>query len=132
MATSDPIADMLTRLRNANRIGKKHVNVKRNKACLGIARVLKEEGYINDFTEIDDANQGEVRLELRYGERGELVLQNVQRASTPGRRLYCGANDIPEVLDGLGIAVVSTSSGVLSDRQARERNVGGELLCMVW
>ena len=132
MATSDPIADMLTRVRNANRIGKTHVNIKRSKVCLGIARVLVEEGYITDFASIDDSNQGEIRLELKYGDRGEKVIQDLQRASKPGCRLHVGSKDLPEVLDGLGISIVSTSRGVLSDRQAREMNVGGELLCMVW
>jgi small subunit ribosomal protein S8 len=132
MATSDPSADMLTRIRNANRIGKRNVNVKRSKACLGVARVLKEEGYIEDFVEIDDNNQGEIRVTLRYGPRGEKILQDVQRGSKPGRRLYRGVDDLPRVLDGLGVAVVSTSKGVLSDRQCRKMNVGGELLCTVW
>lgn len=132
MATSDPIADMLTRIRNAVRSGKKRVNVKRSKVCLGVARVLKEEGYITEFDSIDDTNQGEIRIDLKYGERGEMVIQGLRRASTPGRRVYCGAGNLPRVLNGMGIVIVSTSSGVLSDRQCRERNVGGELLCTVW
>ncbi len=132
MATSDPIADMLTRIRNAARAGKKRLHVKRSKACLGVARVLKEEGYIAEFDSIDDTNQGEIRIDLKFGERGEKVIQNLKRVSRPGRRVYCGAADLPRVLDGLGIAVVSTSRGVLSDRQCRELNVGGELLCTVW
>lgn len=132
MATSDPIADMLTRVRNAARVGKKRVHVKRSKVCLGVARVLKEEGYITDFDSIDDTNQGEIRVDLKYGERGEKVLQGLKRASRPGRRVYRGAGDLPRVLDGLGIAIVSTSRGVLSDRQCREFKVGGELLCTVW
>jgi small subunit ribosomal protein S8 len=132
MATSDPIADMLTRIRNANRTGKKQVHVKRSKVCLGIAEVLRREGYIKDFASIDDTNQGEIRVDLKYGDRGELVMQQLERSSTPGRRIYCGTEDIPMVLDGLGIAVVSTSRGVLSDREARSQGVGGELLCKVW
>jgi len=132
MATSDPIADMLTRIRNANRAGKTQVNVKRSKVCLGIARVLKQEGYIEDFVEIDDGNQGEIRITLKYGPRGEKVLQNLRRESKPGRRRYCGVEELPRVLDGLGVAVVSTSRGVLSDRQCRRMKVGGELLCTVW
>jgi small subunit ribosomal protein S8 len=132
MATSDPIADMLTRVRNAARVGKKRVHVKRSKVCLGVAQVLKEEGYITDFDSIDDTNQGEIRIDLKYGERGEKVLQGLKRASHPGRRVYRGAGDLPRVLDGLGIAIVSTSRGVLSDRQCREFRVGGELLCTVW
>lgn len=132
MATSDPIADMLTRIRNANSVGMKRVNVKRSKVCLGIARVLKEEGYIRDFSEIDDNNQGEIRIELKYGDRGEIVMQNVKRESKPGCRVYRGVGELPRVLDGLGITILSTSKGVLSDRQARREKVGGEVLCTVW
>lgn len=132
MATSDPIADMLTRIRNAVRVNKPQVRVKRSKVCLGIARVLKEEGYIEDYDSIDDTNQGEIRIDLKVGEQGQNVIQNLKRASKPGRRVYCRADELPRVLDGLGIAIVSTSRGVLSDRQCRELNVGGELLCTVW
>lgn len=132
MPTSDPIADMLTRIRNANNVGMTKVNVKRSKVCLGIAQVLKQEGYIADFTEIEDNNQGEIRIELKYGDRGEKVLTGIKRESRPGRRVYRGAKELPRVLDGLGIAVVSTSSGVLSDRTCRRQKVGGELLCTVW
>lgn len=129
---SDTVADMLTRIRNANSVGHKRVLVKRSKVCLGIARVLKDEGFINDFTVIEDANQGEIRIDLRYGDRGEKVLQGVLRESKPGRRVYRECSALPRVLDGLGIAVVSTSRGVMSDRQCRKENVGGELLCTVW
>jgi small subunit ribosomal protein S8 len=132
MPTSDPIADMLTRIRNAARNRSPHVRVKRNKVCLGIARVLKDEGYIGDFLSIDDAAQGEIKIDLKYGDRGEHVLQDLQRVSRPGGRRYSGAHDLPKVLDGLGIVVVSTSQGVMSDRQCREKNVGGEVLCTVW
>jgi small subunit ribosomal protein S8 len=132
MATSDPIADMLTRIRNAARVGKKRLYVKRSKVCLGLARVLKEEGYITDFDSIDDTNQGEIRIDLKVSDQGQNVIQNLQRASRPGRRVYCRADELPRVLDGLGVAIVSTSRGVLSDRQCRELNVGGELLCTVW
>ena len=132
MATSDPIADMLTRIRNAVRSGKKQVRIKRSKVCLGIAEVLQNEGYIGEFDTIEDTNQGEIRIDLKYGDRGENVIQDLQRASRPGRRVYAGAGDLPRVLDGLGISIVSTSRGVLSDRKCREMNVGGELLCTVW
>ncbi len=132
MATSDPIADMLTRIRNAVNAGKTQVRIKRSKVCLGIARVLKEEGYIDDFDSIDDTNQGEIRVHLRRGDRNESVIQDLQRSSRPGRRVYRGNDALPRVLDGLGIAIVSTSRGVLSDRQCRELNVGGEVLCTVW
>ncbi len=132
MATSDPIADMLTRIRNANRVGRRFVNVKRSRVCEGIARVLLEEGYISGYVPIADRSQGELRIELKYGERGERVIQDLQRESRPGRRVYSGARGLPRVLDGLGICIVSTPRGVLSDRQARRANVGGELLCRVW
>ena len=132
MATSDPIADMLTRIRNGVRAGKQRVRVKRSKVCLGVARVLREEGYITEFDSIDDTNQGEIRIDLKYGERGERVIQDLQRVSKPGCRVYCGTTDLPRVLDGMGIVIVSTSHGVLSDRQCRQLNVGGELLCTVW
>lgn len=132
MPPNDPIADMLTRIRNANRIGHRFVNVKRSKVCEGIARVLVAEGYISGYVPILDDPQGELRIELKYGERGEKVIQNLRRESRPGRRLYRGARQLPRVLDGLGICIVSTPRGVLSDRQARRANVGGELLCSVW
>lgn len=127
----DTISDMLTRIRNANRIGRANVNVKRNGICLGIAKVLRDEGYITDFTEIEGV-QGEIRIALKYGDRGEKVIQDLQRTSRPGCRRYVGTGEIPRVMDGLGISVLSTSRGVMSDRLAREQKVGGELLCEVW
>ena len=124
---------MLTRIRNANRIGKKRVRVQRSKVCLGLARVLKEEGFIGDYVSIDDAvGQGVIEIDLKYGPQGEKVIQDLQRASTPGRRLYRKVDELRRVRDGLGIAVVSTSRGVLSDRQCRKERVGGEVLCTVW
>lgn len=132
MAINDPISDMLTRIRNAARVRKPRVRCKRSKVCLGIARVLKEEGYISDFASIDDANQGEILVDLKYGDRGEVLFHHLERASRPGRRLYRGVGELPRVLDGLGVAVVSTSKGVLSDRQARKLGVGGELICTIW
>ena len=132
MATSDPIADMLTRIRNANSVGLRTVNIKRSKVCRGIATVLRDEGYITDFSEIDDSNQGELRVNLKYGDRGEKIIQGVRRASRPARRIYRGVDSLPRVLDGLGISIVSTSKGVLSDRKCRQEKVGGELLCTVW
>ena len=132
MPTSDPIADMLTRIRNANSVKKPRVRIKRSKVCLGIAQVLKDEGYIADFVSIDDTNQGEIVVDLKYGERGEYVIQKLSRVSRPSRRVYRGVGEMPRVLDGLGITVVSTSRGVLSDRQCRKLKIGGELLCEVW
>jgi len=129
---SDPIADMLTRIRNAVRERKKQVNVPSSQFKVGIARVLKEEGYIEDFDVIDDAKQGLLRIDLKYGPRGEDLIHAIKRESRSGRRLYLGVKDIPRVLDGLGIAIVSTSQGILSDRVCREKKVGGELVCSVY
>jgi small subunit ribosomal protein S8 len=132
MLISDPIADMLTRIRNANRVGKKRVRVQRNKVCAGVARVLKEEGFITDYLLIDDTGQGVIEIDLKYGPQGEKVILDLQRVSKPGRRVYQRVEDLARVRDGLGIAVVSTNRGVLSDRQCRQQRVGGEVLCTVW
>jgi small subunit ribosomal protein S8 len=132
MATSDPIADMLTRIRNAERTRKPRVRVKRSKVCLGIAQVLKDEGYVLDFQQIEDTNQGEIEIDLKYAEDGTHVIQDLQRVSRPSRRIYAHVDEMPRVLDGLGITIVSTSRGVLSDRQCRKQRIGGELLCKVW
>jgi small subunit ribosomal protein S8 len=129
---SDPIADMLTRIRNAVRVRKEQVQIPSSKTKVGIARVLKDEGYIKDFDVIQDSKQGILRIDLKYGPRGELLVHKIKRESRTGRRLYLGAGDLPEVLDGLGIAIVSTSQGILSDRVCRERKIGGELLCSVY
>jgi len=131
MSLSDPIADMLTRIRNAVRNHSNMVDCRNSKICAGIARVLKSEGYINDYNVIDDGRQGILRLDLRYGPRGEKLINVIKRASRPGCRVYAGVRDIPRPLAGLGIAIVSTSRGVLSDREAREQKAGGELLCTV-
>ena len=131
MAHSDPIADMLTRIRNAVRNHAPTVNINRSKICTGIADVLKSEGYIEDYDLIDDGRQGQIRIKLKYGQRGEDVIHRIQRVSKPGCRVYRGVEDLPRTMDGLGITVVSTSSGILSDRQARAKRVGGELLCTV-
>src|SRR3712207_4835037 len=131
MNNQDPIADMLTRIRNANRVGRKQVLIPKSKICMGIAHVLKDEGYIEDFDVIDDQVQGQIRVKLKYATNGDKVIHTLDRQSKPGRRLYKGVGELPRVLNGLGIAVVSTSKGVMSDRKAREQNVGGELLCTV-
>ncbi len=131
MNNQDPIADMLTRIRNANRVGRKMVLINKSKICVGIAEVLKDEGYIDEFDVIDDPRQGQIRVKLRYSMSGEKVIHTLDRASKPGRRIYNKVDDLPRVLNGMGIAVVSTSRGVMSDRKARENNVGGELLCTV-
>jgi len=131
MNNQDPIADMLTRIRNANRVGRRFVLIPRSKICTGIAQVLKDEGYIDDFDTIEDARQGTIRVKLKYSLTGEKVIHVIDRASKPGCRVYRAVGALPKVLNGMGIAVVSTSKGVMSDRKARENNVGGELLCTV-
>ncbi len=132
MSLSDPIADMLTRIRNGVGINTQSVNIKSSKVCVAIAQVLKDEGYIEDYTVIDDGKQGILRVTLKYGSLGEPLIQSLVRKSKPGCRVYQKAREIPRVLDGLGIAIVSTSKGVMSDSKARENNVGGELLCTVY
>lgn len=132
MQMSDPIADMLTRIRNATLNKRPRVRVKRTKVCIGVARVLKEEGFIRDFMSIDDANQGEIEIDLKYGELGEDVIRDIRRVSKPGCRVYKAVDEFPRVCDGMGIAVVSTNRGVLSDRQCRKQRLGGEILCTVW
>ena len=128
---SDPISDMLTRIRNGVRVRRKQVNVPSSKLKVGIAKVLQDEGYIEGYSVIDDTRQGILRIDLKYGPRGEDVVRQLQRVSKPSRRVYRSVEDLPRVMDGLGIAIVSTNKGVLSDRRCRDENVGGELLCTV-
>jgi small subunit ribosomal protein S8 len=129
---SDTIADMLTRIRNAVAAKHKTVDVKNSRICQGIAKVLKEEGYIVDYSILDDGTkQGLIRVAIKYTPTGEQVLRELTRISKPGCRVYRSVKDFPQVLQGLGIAVLSTSRGVLSDRQARQQNIGGELLATV-
>lgn len=129
---SDPVADMLTRIRNAVRVRRKDVRIPSSKFKVGIAAVLKDEGYVSGFDEIADGRQGWLRITLKYGSRGEDVIRNLTRVSKGSRRVYKKVGDLPRVLDGLGIAIVSTSKGVMSDRGCREQNVGGELICTVY
>ena len=131
MTMTDPIADMLTRIRNALRARKPRVRVDRNNVCLGVARVLKEEGYIQNFLSVGEIGPGLIEIDLKYGEQGEQVIRELRRASRPGRRLYQRVGELPRVCDGMGIAVVSTNRGVLSDRQCRKERIGGEVLCTV-
>ena len=131
MNNQDPIADMLTRIRNANRVGRRMVLIPKSKICAGIAQVLKDEGYIDEFDVIDDEQQGQIRIKLKYSMNGDKVIHAIDRASKPGCRVYRRVGELPKVLNGMGIAVVTTSKGVMSDRKARENNVGGELLCTV-
>ncbi len=131
MALSDPVADMLTRIRNAVRNRAKEVECLNSKVNRGVAEVLQSEGYINGFDVIDNGHQGLIRVKLKYGPKGEMVLNRVARVSKPGCRVYRKVDDLPRPLQGLGIAIVSTSSGVLSDRACRTKRVGGEVLCTV-
>lgn len=129
---TDPIADMLTRIRNAVAVEHPHVDIPLSKVKRGVADVLKREGYIWDWQETESQPQGQIRIDLKYGPNGERVIQKLQRVSTPGRRVYCRARELRPVLNGLGICIVSTHQGVLSDREARQKNLGGEVLCEVW
>jgi small subunit ribosomal protein S8 len=131
MNIQDPIADMLTRIRNANRVGRKIVLIPRSKICTGIAQVLRDEGYIAEYDVVEDGRQGQIRVKLKYATNGDRVIHVIDRQSKPGRRLYAKVEGLPTVLNGMGISIVSTSQGVMSDRKARENNIGGELLCTV-
>ena len=129
---TDPIADMLTRIRNAVRVERPHVDVPLSKVKRGLAEVLKREGYFWDWEEIQATPAGQLRVHLKYGPNGERVIRHIRRISKPGRRVYSGATKLRPVLNGLGICVISTSRGVISDREARRRNLGGEVLCEIW
>ncbi len=131
MSLSDPISDMLTRIRNAVRNRFPEVKIRNNGTCKGIADVLHSEGYIASYDVIDDGKQGVLRLTLKYGPRGEQIIQKLDRISKPGCRRYTKMAELPRPLGGLGIVVLSTSKGIVSDRKARELNIGGELLCVV-
>lgn len=130
---TDPIADMLTRIRNAIRVEKPFVDIPTSRFKTGIADVLKREGFIWDWKEVneDEAPRAMLRLELKYGPNGERVIQSIKRVSSPGRRLYIRGKELKPVLGGLGISIISTSKGVISDREARRENIGGEVLCEV-
>jgi small subunit ribosomal protein S8 len=129
---TDPIADMLTRIRNAITVERPHVDIPSSKVKRGLADVLKREGYIWDWQEVESEPAKQLRLELKYGPNGEHVIQHIKRVSTPGRRIYRKAKELRPVLNGLGITVISTSNGVISDREARQKNMGGEVLCEVY
>lgn len=131
MSLSDPIADMLTRIRNGARVNKAHVNIRASNICEGIATVLKQEGYIVDFDRVEDSTQGILRITLKYDRSGRSIIDAITRTSKPGCRIYAPVDKLPRVLAGMGIAIVSTSKGVMSDKSCREANVGGEILCTV-
>ncbi len=132
MQITDPIADMLTRIRNANNAKHDTVDVPASNMKKSIAQILLEEGYIKNFQLIDDGTQGVIRITLKYNTGKEKVLSGLKRVSKPGLRVYAGADELPKVLRGLGIAIVSTSKGVMTDKKAREAHVGGEVLAFVW
>jgi small subunit ribosomal protein S8 len=129
---TDPIADMLTRIRNAVRIERPQVDVPASKIKVNIADVLKREGYIWDHEVVEQKPQNVLRIHLKYGPNGERVIQHIRRVSSPGCRIFARVDQMPEVLQGLGISVVSTSHGVISNREAKRKGVGGEVLCMLW
>ena len=132
MSMSDPLADMLTRIRNATKSRFNSVEMPLSKLKVSVAKVLKDEGYISDFSIGDDGPQGTLKLELKYGVHDELVITGIKRVSKPGHRQYKPSNKIPKVMSGLGIAILTTSRGVITDKTARLNNIGGELLCEVW
>ena len=129
---TDPLADMMTRIRNAVRVERPHVDMPLSKVKRGVAEVLKREGYIWDWKEVEAEPAPHLRLELKYGPNGERVIQRIKRISKPGRRIYSKAKEMRPVLQGMGIRIISTSGGVFSDREARQKNLGGEVLCEVY
>lgn len=132
MSMTDPIADFLTRIRNALTAHHERVDIPSSKVKVALARILKEEGYIKNFKIIKDNKQGVLRVFLKYTEHNKPVIQGLKRVSRPGRRMYVGKDDIPPTLSGLGVGIVSTSKGIMSDREARRQNVGGEMMCSIW
>jgi small subunit ribosomal protein S8 len=132
MVMTDPIADMLTRIRNANQMKHKTVDVPASKLKMEILNVLKQEGYIVDFERIDDGVQGTLKIKLKYLTNDERVVRGLKKISKPGLRVYAKMDDLPKVLNGLGIAIISTSKGIMTDRDARKNQVGGEVIAYVW
>ena len=132
MVMTDPIADMLTRIRNANQMKHLTVLVPASKIKLEILNVIKNEGYIEDVEFVEDGKQGEIKVTLKYTEKKERVIKGITRISKPGLRVYAKSTEMPKVLNGLGVAVVSTSNGVMTDREARQNNLGGEVIAYIW
>ena len=132
MVMTDPIADYLTRIRNANMAKHDSVEIPASNIKKSISEILKREGFIRDYEVADDNKQGVIKVFLKYGPDGERVISGLKRISKPGLRNYVGAEDLPKVLNGLGIAIVSTSAGVITDKEARQKNVGGEVMAYIW
>ncbi len=129
---TDPISDLITRIRNANRANHEKVDIPSSRLKQEVVRLIKEEGFIRNYKVLEDKRQGMIRVFLKYGPNRERVINNLERISKPGRRIYTTAEGIPRVLGGLGVAILSTSHGVMTDRQARRARVGGEVLCYIW
>jgi small subunit ribosomal protein S8 len=129
---SDPLADMLTRIRNATKSRFSSVEMPLSKLKVSVAQVLKKEGYISEFTISEEGPQGVLKIDLKYGSNNELVINGIKRVSKPGHRLYKTSNKIPKVMSGLGVSILTTSKGVISDKEARQQHIGGELLCEIW
>ena len=132
MSMTDPVADMLTRVRNANRALLERVDIPASRLKIEVAKLLKAEGFIRAYKLIDDRKQGILRVYLKYDDQNQPLIQRIERVSKPSRRVYAGQEELPKVQGGLGVAVVSTSKGVMTDRQARKLGVGGEVLCQIW
>jgi len=132
MSMTDPIADYLTRIRNALRVQKNKVDVPASRVLKGISSILLEEGFIKNYTEIDDGKQGIIRIYLKYDNNKVSAITGLKRISSPGYRQYANVDQIPRIMNGLGIAILSTSKGILTDRQAKKENIGGEVLCGIW
>ena len=132
MVVTDTIADMLTRIRNANQMRYQEVSVPASNLKVSLAKILKEEGFIEDYKLVNEDVQGTILLTLKYGQNKERVITGLKRISKPGLRVYAKSTEIPKVLNGLGIAIISTSRGVMTDKEARKQNLGGEVLCYIW
>ncbi len=132
MSVTDPIADLLTRIRNANLAYHEIVEIPASRLKLEIVKILQAEGFIRSYDFLEDNKQGIIRIRMKYGPRKERIITNLKRVSKPGLRVYTKAKDVPRVLRGLGIAIVTTSQGVMTDREARRQGLGGEVLCYVW
>ena len=132
MSMSDPLADMLTRIRNASMVKFPTVQMPKSNVKVNLAKTLKQEGYISGYHVSDEGPQGQLIIDLKYGPHNEAVITGIKRVSKPGLRKYVGVNDVSRVLNGLGVAIISTSIGIITDREARAKNIGGEILCEVW
>ena len=132
MTMTDPVADMLTRIRNANTVGHAVVEIPASKIKKALAEILVKEGYIKGFEVIEDNKQGTIKVEMKYGADKQRVISGIKKISKPGLKVYAKASDVPKVLGGLGIAIISTSNGLITDKEARKLGVGGEVICYVW